>query len=310
MNSKRALGRGLGALLGDTSVDGTRSNEAVAGREAEPGPALLGDREVRMVTIAELAMNPHQPRKVMSEETLQELAQSIRDNGVLQPVLVRRRNERFELIAGERRVRAAQLAGLDQVPALVCTMAEAESMKVALLENIQRENLNAIEEAEAYRAIMEHYGATHQELADMLGKSRSGVSNMLRLLNLEQTIRNLVVEGDLTMGHARALLRVDDGSERLRLARAVAKQGMSVRALEAKIQASDPTASHNETKERNVEVDPDAAALREFETRLFRHLGSPCQILRNGKKGKIAIEFFSDEELERILETLGIPSQL
>ena len=310
MNSKRALGRGLGALLGDTSVNGPRPTEATSRDEGEAGPALLGDREVRMLTIANLSMNPHQPRKVMTEETLHELAQSIRDNGVLQPVLVRRRDDRFELIAGERRVRAAQIAGLDEVPALVCTMAEAESMKVALLENIQRENLNAIEEAEAYRAIMEHYGATHQELADMLGKSRSGVSNMLRLLNLEQTIRNLVVEGELTMGHARALLRVDDGSERLRLARAVAKQGMSVRALEAKVQANESTTSQHEAHDGAIQVDPEAAALREFETRLFRHLGSPCQIVRKGKKGKIAIEFFSDEELERILETLGIPIQL
>lgn len=307
MTSKRALGRGLGALLGESTTAPTTDRGAA---EVAPGPTLLGDREVRMIPINDLAMNPHQPRKTMTEDRLQELAQSIRNNGVLQPILIRRNQERYELIAGERRVRAARLAGLDEVPALVCTMAEAESMKVALLENIQREDLNAIEEAEAYRGIMEHLGATHQELADMLGKSRSGVSNMLRLLNLEQTIRNMVVEGDLTMGHARALLRVDDGSTRLRLARAVAKQGMSVRALEQKIQVLQEGPSQSEVIDREPTVDPDANALREFETRLFRHLGSPCQIVRRGQKGKIAIEFFSDEELERILESLGISSQL
>jgi ParB family chromosome partitioning protein len=263
-----------------------------------------------MIRLGDLSMNPHQPRKNIAEEQLQELAQSIRSNGVLQPILVRRTDDDYELIAGERRVRAAQIAGLDEVPAIVWSIAEAESMKVALLENIQREDLNAIEEAEAYRGIMEHLGATHQELADMLGKSRSGVSNMLRLLNLEQTIRNLVVDGDLTMGHARALLRLDDGSQRLKLARAVAKQGMSVRALEKKIQELQSPRSAHDPHETERPADPEARALREFETRLFRHLGSPCQITRRGNKGRINIEFFSDEELERILESLGISSQL
>lgn len=307
MNSKRALGKGLGALLGDHGGTSPATHTDASG----PRKPVLGDRDVGMLPIADLTMNPHQPRKAMVEERLQELAQSIRSNGVLQPVLVRKHDdERYELIAGERRVRAAQIAGLDEVPALICTMAEAESMKVALLENIQREDLNAIEEAEAYRNIMEHYGATHQELADMLGKSRSGVTNMLRLLNLEQTIRTMVIAGDLTMGHARALLRVDDSTMRLKLARAVAKQGMSVRALETKIQTLDTISSQSKVSEERRPADPDAVALREFETRLFRHLGSPCQIQRRGKKGKIAIEFFSDEELERILESLGISSQL
>jgi len=306
MNSKRALGKGLGALLGEAGA----SSVPVRRDPDEPAPTVLGDRQVAMVAISDLRMNPHQPRKVMAEERLQELARSIRDNGVLQPVLVRKKDEQYELIAGERRVRAAQIAEIDEVPAIICTMAEAESMKVALLENIQREDLNAIEEAEAYRNIMEHYGATHQELADMLGKSRSAVTNMLRLLNLEQTIRNMVVAGDLSMGHARALLRLDDAAARLRLARVVVKQGVSVRALEAKIQTLEKLPSQSEAPEDRKPQDPDAVALREFETRLFRHLGSPCQIQRRGKKGKIAIEFFSDEELERILEALGISSQL
>lgn len=305
MTSKRALGRGLGALLGDTGADSGENRSSSNGEGI-----LLGDREARMIRVADLSMNPHQPRKNIAEEQLQELAQSIRSNGVLQPILVRRNGQEFELIAGDRRVRAAQIAGLTEIPAIICSMAEAESMKVALLENIQREDLNAIEEAEAYRAIMEHLGATHQELADMLGKSRSGVSNMLRLLNLEQTIRNLVVDGDLTMGHARALLRLDDGSQRLKLARAVAKQGMSVRALEKKIQEQQSPARPDGPPEDERIPDPEARALREFETRLFRHLGSPCQITRRGNKGRINIEFFSDEELERILESLGISSQL
>ena len=305
MSSKRALGRGLGALLGDGATAPARQPN-----DGEPAPVLLGDREVRMIPVADVQTNPHQPRKVIDDDRLQELAQSIRSNGILQPVLVRRSQNGYELIAGERRMRAARIAGVDEIPALVCTMAEAESMKVALLENIQREDLNAIEEAEAYRAIMDHYGATHQELADMLGKSRSAVTNMLRLLNLEATIRGLVVEGTLTMGHARALLRVDNSSERLKLARWVTKNEVSVRALEKKVQELEEGVVRKEPTEREVTPDPEATAVREFETRLSRHVGSPCQIQRRGKRGRIQIEFFSNEELERILECMGVSSQL
>lgn len=303
--SKRALGKGLGALLGDAKVSPQAS---------EPGTQLgkqpvarLGDREARFVKIRDLEMNPHQPRKLINNNGLQELSDSIRISGVLQPVLVRQTKDGLELVAGERRVRASAMAGLDEVPALICTLEEAESMKVALLENIQREDLNAIEEAEAYRDIMDHLGATHQELADMLGRNRSTVSNMLRLLQLEQSIRDKVVEGVLTMGHARALLGVDDPKMRLRLARAVEKEGWSVRVLEEKVQGDAP---RSKKSTRVPAHDPEAPALREYESRVFERLGSPCKILRKGQRGKIQIEFFSNDELERVLESMGISSQL
>lgn len=312
--TKRALGKGLSALLGE-SPGATRpresrhSTDGSAREEAESSAPLLDGREAVMVDVAGLAPNPHQPRKSIDDNSLQGLSESIRQNGVLQPVLVRRRNDRYELVAGERRLRAAKLAGLDEIPALVCTMEEAESMKVALLENIQRENLNAIEEAEAYRAIMEHYGATHQELAAMLGRSRSAVSNLLRLLNLETSIQNQVVEGTLTMGHARALLGVEDGPTRLRLAREVEKNGLSVRALEERVQGNGGSAPHRRRRKAE-KPDPEAAAIREFETRLQHHLGSPSRIRRRGEKGRIEIEFYSNEELERVLESMGIDPQL
>jgi len=299
--SKRALGKGLGALLGDTKL---------SPQATEPGvePVVrLGDREARFVKIRDLKMNPHQPRKFINDNNLKELSDSIRISGVLQPVLVRQLKDGLELVAGERRVRASAMAGLEEVPALICTLEEAESMKVALLENIQREDLNAIEEAEAYRDIMEHLGATHQELADMLGRNRSTVSNMLRLLQLEQSIRDKVVEGVLTMGHARALLGVDDAKTRLRLARAVEKEGWSVRVLEEKVQGDTPRAKKSA---RVPARDPEAPALREYESRVFERLGSPCKILRKGQRGKIQIEFFSNDELERVLESMGISSQL
>ena len=303
--SKRALGRGLSALLPDAGA-----GEPVLHPPSRQAGAMLGNREARMVPVLGLKSNPHQPRKSMPDEGLQELARSIAENGILQPILVRQTNDGFELVAGERRARAAQIAGLDEVPALVCSLEEAESMKVALLENIQRENLNAIEEAAAYQAIMEQYGATHQELADMIGKNRSSVTNMLRLLQLELSIREMVIDGVLSMGHARALLALENPKTRLRLARSVVKNAMSVRKLEQEIQRLQQPEGSPKPQPSVPDRDPAAAALREFETRLFHRLGSPCQIRRRAGKGRIEIEFFSDEELERVLEAIGVSSQL
>lgn len=303
--NRRALGKGLGALLGDGAAAVRPQREETVNQ-----PARLGDREAIMVPLEGLAANPNQPRKTFNDEGLEELAASIRDNGVLQPILVRRVETGLEIVAGERRVRAARLAELEEIPALVCTLAESESMRVALLENIQREDLDAIEEAEAYRAIMDHYGASHGELAAMLGKSRPNVSNMLRLLRLEASIRQLVQSGALTMGHARALLGVEDSALRLRLARDVEQDGWSVRQLEQAVLRLTTADEGKPKRRRRKQEDSEAPALREYESRMFESLGSPCTISRRGKKGSIRIEFFSNEELERVLEAMGISSQL
>ncbi|NNM31887.1 MAG: ParB/RepB/Spo0J family partition protein [Gemmatimonadetes bacterium] len=300
--AKRALGKGLSALIGDAVAPQTSPGSV-------SGPAMLGDREAVMMMVDQIAANPHQPRKVMDPEALEELAASIRSNGVIQPVLVRRIGDRFELVAGERRLRATKMAGLSEIPALVCTMEESESLKLALLENIQREDLNAIEEAEAYRAIMDHYGATHQELADMLGKNRSTVTNMLRLLGLEESLQEQVVAGVLTMGHARALLAVEDPQIRRDLAARIQKTGMAVRALEKEVQALQSPRKRRK-KAAAAGFDPATAALQEFQRRLEHHLGSPALIKRRGKQGRIEIEFFSDEDLTRVLQTIGVDVQL
>jgi ParB family chromosome partitioning protein len=270
---------------------------------------MLGDREAVLLPLDELRANPNQPRKVMDENTLEELATSIKANGVLQPVLVRKLKDGFELVAGERRLRAARLAGLHEIPALVCSMEEQESLKIALLENIQREDLNAIEEAEAYRAIMDRYGATHQELAEMLGKNRSTVTNTLRLLSLEAEIQGMVAAGDLSMGHARALLAVDTPKRRVALARETVKQGLPVRALERKVQDLIEPARVKPARKRPTH-DPETAAVREFEVRLQQRLGAPVKIQRRGERGRLEIQFFSNQELERILEAIGVSSQL
>jgi ParB family chromosome partitioning protein len=304
--NRRALGKGLGALLGDGAAEAVRPQREVAADQ----PARLGDREAIMVPVMGLAANPNQPRRAFNEQGLEELAASIRQNGVLQPILVRRVDAGLEIVAGERRVRAARMAELSEIPALVCSLAESESMRVALLENIQREDLDAIEEAEAYKAIMDHYGASHGELAVMLGKSRPNVSNMLRLLRLEVSIRELVQTGALTMGHARALLGVEDTALRLQLARDVERDGWSVRQLERKVLTLTTKGEGKPKSRRRTQKDPEAPALREYEDRMFESLGSPCTISRRGKKGSIKIEFFSNEELERVLEAMGISSQL
>jgi ParB family chromosome partitioning protein len=306
--AKRALGKGLSALLGD-SITPARAIPRTEAPTA-PGPAMLGDREAVLLPLEGVRANPQQPRKVMNENTLQELAASIRQSGVLQPVLVRRVDDGYELVAGERRLRAARLAGLREIPALVCTLEESESLRVALLENIQREDLNAVEEAQAYRAIMERYGATQQELADMLGKNRSTVTNTLRLLTLEPSIQDMVTAGDLSMGHARALLAVEDSRERLSLARDAVRQGLPVRALERKAQRLVELRPRVRGRGKRGAPDPEAAAVREFESRLQQKVGAPVRIRRRGKRGRIEIQFFSDLELEQILEAMGVSSQL
>jgi ParB family chromosome partitioning protein len=313
--AKRALGRGLSALLGDAAKPGAMAAAAAATSSSTDGGArasMLGDREAVMLEPGLIRANPHQPRKSMDRQALEELSASISVNGVIQPILVRKVGSDFELVAGERRLQASRMAGLTAIPALVCTMAEEESLRLALLENIQREDLNAMEEAEAYRSIMDHLGATHREVADMLGKSRSTVTNMLRLLNLEASIRSAVASGALSMGHARCLLAVDNPKQRLRLARKAEGGGLSVRALERKVQALSGRQEAGRPRGKGLDQphDPDEVALREFETRLQHYLGSPVKIRRRGKKGRVEIAFFSDAELERVLERVGVSPQL
>jgi ParB family chromosome partitioning protein len=304
--AKRVLGKGLSALIGNSVAP------VVAPRLEPAAPAWLGDRQATMLSLEALRPNPHQPRHQMDETALEELSDSIRQNGVLQPILVRRTAEGFELVAGERRLRAAARAGLGEIPALVCSMEETESMKLALLENIQREDLSALEEAEAYRAIMQALDASHQELATMLGKSRSTVSNMLRLLQLEPPIHELMEAGLLTMGHARALLSVEDSRARVRLARHTAQKGLSVRALEreARRLISLSSTASSRRRRRGRRDEPQNAAVRALEERLRHHLGTAARIHRRGEKGRLEIPFFSDAELEGILERMGVETQL
>ncbi len=312
MAKNRVLGKGLSALIHNASAPMTDINGE--------GPYI------QKVPVDDLVFNPDQPRKVFKKDKLEELAASLKDVGVLQPVLVRalRSDEnmspatpggpapRFVVVAGERRVRAARLAGLADVPVVTCSYEETEALRIALLENIQRENLGPIEEAEAYQGLLQAYGATQEELADMLGKIRSTVANSLRLLTLEEEIRQLVEDGTLTRGHAKALLAVNAGEERLRLARLCRSRGLSVREVERRAQG----AAMARRRSRRRRPGSGGAAHETPEVRAFReraeaHFGSPVSIERDGKgKGRVSISFFDDGDLERLLSMMGLSVDL
>jgi ParB family chromosome partitioning protein len=272
--AKRRLGRGLEALLPTLEVGSGESVRELRWQEIEP--------------------NPEQPRRRFNDESLAELAASLRERGVLQPIIVRAMGDRYQLVAGERRWRAAQLAGLETIPAIVREYSDAEVLEIALLENLQREDLNALEEAEAYATLMERFGVTQEELAKRLGRSRPAISNALRLLTLEEPIRELLAEGKITAGHARALLSLPSGPERVGLARRVSARGLSVRDVERLVQRGPRRAARPRS----------ATTYAALEEELRQALGSRVRIQRRGLRGRIEIEFIGDADLERLLETL------
>jgi ParB family chromosome partitioning protein len=281
--TRKALGRGLGALL---------SAEAAA-------PALETTTDVPTDLIDP---SPLQPRSVFDEAKLDELARSISANGVVQPVLLRRRGARFELIAGERRWRAAIRAGLTQIPAVLRNVSDDKVLEIALIENIQREDLNPIEEARAYRKLIETLGLTQESVAERVGRDRSYVTNYLRLLRLPDDIQELVESGRLSTGHARTLLGVEHVDVQRRIARKVLEQDLSVRATEQAVRMIGQPAA----KARKVPTRSADANVRAAENKLRRHLGTQVRILQvpGATSGKIEIEFYSQPELETIYDRL------
>ncbi len=284
---RRALGRGLGALI----------------REAPPTAPTPSDRRV---SIGEIRPNPRQPRRYFNEERIAELAESIQHQGILQPLVVRKLDDGYELIVGERRFRAAQRAGLERVPVIVKDVSDAESLEMALVENIQREELTPIEEALAYRQLMEEFHLTQEEVANRVGKSRPVVTNLLRVLNLPEDIKDEVDRGHISVGHARALLGLDSPEQQLDLARKIIRQGLSVRETETLVsQTLAPRFSPSETTHDpappQVAIHVHVIALEED---LMRSLGTKVRLLPKKKGGKIEIEYYSNEELEGLVRRL------
>ncbi len=279
--SRKALGRGLRALIPES--------------DAFEGAA------VRVIPIDQIDRNPEQPRKHFDEAQLEELKESILAHGVLEPIIVRPVEGRYEIVVGERRWRAAKLAGLDAIPAAVREMSDREAMELALVENLQREDLNPIEEAEAYKRLMDEFGLTQEEVADRVGKKRSTVANRLRLLEMEPELRAEVSAGRLSAGHAKALLAISSSRERMEVARRVIEDGWSVRAVEeyARRAGRKPSAPNRAAARRAK--DP---FLQEIEERLQQCLGTKVRIVGQGRRGRIEIDYYSEEDIERILEII------
>ena len=277
--AKRGLGRGLSALIPDI--------ETIRGQE------------VRELPIDGIQPNPFQPRKRFDESKLAELAESIRQHGIVQPLVVRQKGSSYELVVGQRRLEAARIVGLESVPVIVNAFEDIEMVQVALIENLQREDLNAIEEAEAYRRLIEEFGMTQEGLAKVLGRSRPVITNTIRLLNLSPEVQEIVSRGTISMGHARALLAIDNLGLQEKVCRHIVDKQLSVRETEEVVRRVVATGRLEKAKARANQVkDPHIVSIEE---RLRRALGTQVRVCPGKKKGKIEIEYYSDEDLERIL---------
>ncbi|MCW8828032.1 MAG: ParB/RepB/Spo0J family partition protein [Gammaproteobacteria bacterium] len=290
---KRGLGKGLEALLGSSGAGAMEGTTPVTPEQAE------ADGMLRNIPVELLQRGIYQPRIDMHPDTLEELANSIRAQGVVQPIVVRPVSaDRYEIIAGERRWRAAQLAGLHEIPAVVRDVPDQAAMAMALIENIQREELNPMEEAMALHRLIEEFGLTHQQTAEAVGRSRASVSNLLRLLGLTDDVKRMLENGDLEMGHARALLALE-GEKQSQVARAVVAKGLSVRETERLVKRTQEQAD-GPAKKSAQPVDPD---IHRLEQELGEKIGARVAIQHGAKgKGKLVIQYNSLDELDGILE--------
>ena len=278
----KGLGKGINALFNNIEV--------------EQGEV------VNEISLKELRPNPYQPRKVFSEEAIEELKQSILLHGILQPIIARKSIKGYEIVVGERRYRAAAAAGLKTVPVVVRQMTEQQMMELAILENLQREDLNPIEEAFAYQTLLERLNLTQDELAKRLGKSRPHITNHVRLLSLPEEIKNYISEGKISMGHGRALLALKNKEKLHAVVEKVMKEKLNVRQLEQYIhQLNDNVPRETKTKEQQKKD----VFIIQRETNLRERLGTTVTIKQTKKKGKIEIEFFSQEDLDRILDLIS-----
>lgn len=323
--AKRGLGRGLGAFFGEETVE-----EVVKERQAENNKVKEAETEYKVTTntgkketttpavkksvvnpedqkeitvkLSKIEPNREQPRKDFNEEQLQELADSIKKYGVLQPLLVQKKNGSYEIIAGERRWRAAKIAGLKEVPVVIREYSPQQAMEIALIENVQREDLNPIEEAMAYQRLMQEFQLKQEEIAERVSKNRSTITNSMRLLNLSPEVRQMLVENRITSGHARALLAVENPELQLELAKKIEQSRLSVREVEKAVKLLG-----KEKKEKKKKPDDEALELifKDLEERMKTAMGTKVNISRKDKnKGRIEIEYYSESELERIVELI------
>ncbi|MEX2382407.1 MAG: ParB/RepB/Spo0J family partition protein [Opitutales bacterium] len=327
-NSKSRLGRGLSGLIASGTpqpekssatpppakeneeekrpIIGERSQETAASTETTPAVTgkvdLPGYREIR---IDEVDPNPYQPRREFDEGPLQELAASIRSEGLLQPVVVRRVGERYQLIAGERRWRACQALNMTAFPARVLEASDASSASLSLIENLQREGLNPVEEAMGYASLIRDFDLTQESVAERVGKGRATVANALRLLQLDTEIQGYLSRGLLSTGHAKVILGVETREERLILARKIIEEGLSVRAIEKIVQDGSHRRSGKPSGGRKPPPD-EVSAIRDIEKKVSTNLNTRVTLKHAPKKGKLIIEYYGNDDLERILQKIGV----
>ncbi len=276
---QRGLGKGLSALLSDTIT-----NEE--------------DSQIRDIPIVDIEPNPWQPRKVFNESSIKELADSISNHGVIQPIIVQEEGSKYLIVAGERRWRAARMAELTEIPAIIRSFSQQESLEIALIENIQRQDLNAIELARAYQYLGDNFSLTQEEIANKVGKNRSSVANIMRLLKLSTYVQEKVSDGAISYGHARAILAIEDEKTQCDITDEVIASQLSVRETERLIQKLSEV---KEKKEKAPVINP---FFKEIQEGLQNMLGTKVQITHGKKKGKIEIEYYSEDELERIIHLI------
>ena len=294
----KGLGKGLGRGIGNLIPEETKDEKDVVVKEVVKEVVVKEPAEVK-VRISQVEPNKEQPRKYFDEDALIELSESIKQYGVLQPLLVQKKDNYYEIIAGERRWRAAKLAGVKEIPVVIKDYSDQEVMEIALIENIQREDLNPIEEAQAYQRLIKDYRLKQDEVAEKVSKSRAAITNSLRLLKLDKRVQEMVMEGKLSNGHARTIVSIEDGDKQYAIAQKIFDEKLSVREVEKLMREQDKKGKQPKELPENDFV------YRDLEEKLSKSLGTQVTIKnKSNNKGKIEIQYYSQSELERILEFL------
>jgi len=302
MSKKTGLGKGLSALIPDYVSN--QEPDLVDKNKFEQDALMTSGSELRQVPLADIERNPYQPRTVFDDEKLSELTTSIQEVGVLQPILLREQNDRYELIAGERRWLAARRAGLSSIPAVVRRIQDIESFEQAIIENLHREDLNPIDEAVAYHRLVDEFSMTQQQVAERVGRSRPAVANALRLLHLSSDVQRLIMDGALTAGHARCLAGVADRKIQEKLASRIVSEALSVRQLESIVNDLQDETSYT-IKEKVISgTSVKEAAYLEVEKVLSERFNTKVSVVSRGKRGRLVIEFADSDDLQRIFNIL------
>tara|TARA_B100000586_G_scaffold99529_1_gene71212 strand:- start:404 stop:1315 length:912 start_codon:yes stop_codon:yes gene_type:complete len=302
MSKKTGLGKGLSALIPDSVSN--QEPDLVDKNKSEQDVLMTPGSELRQVPLADIERNPYQPRTVFDDEKLSELTISIQEVGVLQPILLREQNGRYELIAGERRWLAARRAGLSSIPAVVRRIQDIESFEQAIIENLHREDLNPIDEAVAYHRLMDEFSMTQQQVAERVGRSRPAVANALRLLHLSSDIQRLIMDGALSAGHARCLAGVTDRKIQEKLVSRIVSEALSVRQLESIVNDLQDETSYTSKEKVVFGTSVKEAAYLEVEKVLSERFNTKVSVVSRGKKGRLVIEFADPDDLQRIFNIL------